>query len=127
MRDTGVAGVDIPEGATAMAMTGAASRGPRIFDDPDRFDAERPSARRHIAFHFFPGARLARAEAYVSFEWLLDRLDGFRPTNTEALSHAPSLLIRGVNDYLCASGCARRTRSIASGRGEAGVSSEGGV
>jgi len=102
LRDTRLAGVDIPMGSVLMAMNGAANRDPRVFEDGDRFDAKRPNARRHIAFghgeHFCPGASLARTEARISFERLLARLDDLRLVDPSALSYAPSFLIRGLND-----------------------------
>jgi cytochrome P450 len=102
LRDTRLAGVDIPMGSLVMAMNGAANRDPRVFEDPDRFDAKRPNARRNIAFghgtHFCVGANLARAEAHISFERLLARLDDLRLVDPSALSYAPSFLIRGLND-----------------------------
>ena len=102
LRDTKLAGVEIPAGSILMAMNGAANRDPRVFADPDRFDAKRPNARRNIAFghgeHFCPGASLARAEARISFERLLARLEDFRLVDPGALSYAPSFLIRGLND-----------------------------
>ena len=39
LRDTTLAGVDIPAGSMTMAVIGAANRDPRVFEDPDRFDA----------------------------------------------------------------------------------------
>jgi cytochrome P450 len=102
LRDTRVGGVDIPTGSLVMAMNGAANRDPRVFADADRFDARRPNARRHIAFghgeHFCPGASLARAEARISFERLLARLDVLRLVDPSALSYAPIFIIRGLND-----------------------------
>ena len=102
LRDTRLAGVDIPMGSLVMAMNGAANRDPRVFEDGDRFDAKRPNARRNIAFghgeHFCPGASLARAEARISFERLLARLDDLRLVDPSALSYAPSFIIRGLND-----------------------------
>jgi cytochrome P450 len=101
LRDTTLAGVAIPEGSMLMAMVGAANRDPRVFEDPDRFDAKRANARRNVAFghgeHFCPGASLARAEARVSFERLLARLDDFRVADPGALSYAPTFIIRGLN------------------------------
>jgi cytochrome P450 len=89
-------------GSILMAMNGAANRDPRVFADGDRFDAKRPNARRNIAFghgeHFCPGASLARAEARISFERLLARLDDLRLVDPGALSYAPSFIIRGLND-----------------------------
>ena len=102
LRDTRLAGVDIPMGSLVMAMNGAANRDPRVFADGDRFDAKRANARRNIAFghgeHFCPGASLARTEARISFERLLTRLGDFALVDPSALTYAPSFLIRGLND-----------------------------
>jgi cytochrome P450 len=101
LRDTRVGGVEIPAGSMVMAMVGAANRDPRVFEDPDRFDAKRANARRNVAFghgeHFCPGASLARAEARISFERLLARLDDLRLVDPSALSYAPTFVIRGLN------------------------------
>jgi cytochrome P450 len=79
LEDTRLGDVDVPAGTVVMGSVGAANRDPRVFEDPDFFDAKRRNARRNIAFghgeHFCPGASLARAEARVSFERLLARLD----------------------------------------------------
>jgi cytochrome P450 len=102
LRDTRLAGVEIPEGSMVMAVIGAANRDPRVFEDPDRFDAKRSNARRNIAFgygeHFCPGASLARAEARISFERLLARLDDVGLVDPGALSYAKTFIIRGLND-----------------------------
>jgi cytochrome P450 len=101
LHDVQVAGVHIPAGSMVMAMVGAANRDPRVFDDPDRFDAKRGNARRSIPFghgeHFCPGASLARAEARISFERILARLDDFRLIDPGALSYAKTFIIRGLN------------------------------
>ena len=101
LRDTKLGGVDVPAGAIVMALVGAANRDPRVFEDPDRFDPKRPNARRHVAFghgeHFCPGASLARAEARISFERLLARLDDFRLVDPGALSYAETFIIRGLD------------------------------
>ena len=102
LRDTRLAGVEIPAGSMLMAMVGAANRDPRVFDDPDRFDARRSNTRRNIAFghaeHFCPGASLARAEARISFDRLLARLDDLQLVDASALSYAPTFVIRGLNN-----------------------------
>ena len=102
LRDTNVAGVDVPAGSMLMGVIGAANRDPRVFEDPDCFDAKRANARRNIAFghgeHFCPGASLARAEARISFERLLARLDDFRLVDPSALAYAETFVIRGLND-----------------------------
>jgi cytochrome P450 len=102
MRDTRVGGVAIPAGSMVMAMVGAANRDPRVFEDPDRFDARRSNARRNIAFgygeHFCPGASLARAEARITFDRLLARLDDLSLVDPSRLSYAPTFIIRGLNN-----------------------------
>jgi len=101
LQDTKIGDVDVPAGTVVMGSIGAANRDPRVFDDPDRFDARRSNARRNIAFghgeHFCPGASLARAEARVSFERLLARLDDIQLVDASALSYAPTFIIRGLN------------------------------
>jgi len=102
LQDTRIADVDVPAGSIVMGLVGAANRDPRVFDDPERFDAKRRNARRHIAFghgeHFCPGASLARAEARISFERILARLDDLRLVDPGALSYAETFIIRGLND-----------------------------
>ena len=55
---------------------------PRVFRDPEIFRIRRPNAARHLAFahgpHFCLGAHLARLEARIAVETLLDRLTGLR-------------------------------------------------
>ena len=101
LADTEVAGVEIPAGSIVMGSIGAANRDPELFADPERFDPARPNARRNIAFghgeHFCPGASLARAEARVSFERLLARLDEIEIVEPEKLEYAPTFIIRGLN------------------------------
>jgi len=102
LQDTKIGGVDVPAGTVVMGLVGAANRDPRVFEDPDRFDAKRSNARRHIAFghgeHFCPGASLSRAESRISFERLLTRIDDIRLVDPSALSYAPTFIIRGLND-----------------------------
>ena len=73
-----------------------------VYVPADRFDAKRSNARRNIAFghgeHFCIGASLARAEARISFERLLARLDDLRLPDPGALSYIESFIIRGLKD-----------------------------
>ena len=101
LRDVGVAGVDVPAGSILMMLNAAANRDPRVFPDGDRFDPKRSNARRNIAFghgeHFCPGASLARAEARISFQRLLTRLDDLQIPDPGVLTYVPSFLIRGLD------------------------------
>jgi len=102
LKDTRLGDVDVPAGTVVLGLIGAANRDPRVFQDPDRFDPKRRDARRNIAFghgeHFCPGASLARAEARISFERILARLDDFELVDPSALRYAPTFIIRGLND-----------------------------
>ena len=104
---TTLGGVDIPAGTTLMVVNAAANRDPRRFDNPAEFQVERANARQHVAFghgaHTCPGAPLARAEARVSFERLLDRVDNIRiseaahgPAGARRYEYAPTYILRGL-------------------------------
>jgi cytochrome P450 len=104
---TTVAGVDIPAGTTMMVLNGAANRDPRNFDDPRTFDVARANARQHLAFgrgiHTCPGAPLARAEARVGIERLLDRTADIRiservhgPEDARRYGYVPTFILRGL-------------------------------
>ena len=102
-----VGGVDIPAGTIIMGVMGAANRDPRQFEDPATFDPARPNARRHIAFgrgiHTCPGAPLARAEARVAIERMLDRTTDIRiaedrhgPAGNRTYNYVPTFILRGL-------------------------------
>jgi cytochrome P450 len=69
-------GGTIPAGHPVLLITGAATRDPRAFDDPDAFDVERPP---NVAVgfghgvHSCLGAALARMESRIAIEELADR------------------------------------------------------
>jgi cytochrome P450 len=69
-------GGTIPAGFPVLLITGAATRDPRVFDDPDRFDIERPP---NVAIgfghgvHSCLGAALARMESRIAVEELAQR------------------------------------------------------
>lgn len=79
---TTIAGVDIPAGAVVNVSLMGANYDPARFADPERFDIERPGVRDQMAFskgaHGCPGAPLARLEARVAIECLLERLRDIR-------------------------------------------------
>jgi cytochrome P450 family 150 subfamily A5 len=104
---TTVGGVDIPAGTTVMVLNGAANRDARVFEHPDEFQVDRVNARQNIAFghgiHTCPGAPLARAEARVSIERLLDRMADIRisesehgPADARRYEYAPTYILRGL-------------------------------
>jgi cytochrome P450 len=86
VRDTTVAGVDLPAGTTVLILLGGTNRDPEVFADPDRFDVGRGNADDHLAFslgaHFCLGAQLARLEARVALRELYARFPDLRVTGT---------------------------------------------
>lgn len=104
---TTVGGVAIPAGTTLMVLNSAANRDPRQFEDPAAFDVGRANVRRHLAFgrgvHTCPGAPLARAEARVTLERLLDRTTDIRiaesvhgPADARRYQYVPTFILRGL-------------------------------
>ncbi|HEY3142320.1 MAG TPA: cytochrome P450 [Acidimicrobiales bacterium] len=104
---TEVGGVEIPAGSTVMVLNGAANRDPRRFDDPGAFAVDRPNTREHLTFgrgiHACPGGPLARSEARVSLERLLDRMQDIRvsdaehgPPGARRFEYDPTFVLRGL-------------------------------
>jgi cytochrome P450 len=104
---TNVGGVDIAPGTCLMVLNGAANRDPRRFDRPGEFVVDRDNARQHVSFghgvHTCPGAPLARAEARVSIERLLDRMADIRiservhgPAGDRRYKYVPTHILRGL-------------------------------
>ena len=75
--DLELAGVPVPRGAMVMLFLAGANRDPEAFSDPDRFDLTRTGGAEHLAFsagiHYCLGAPLARIEATVAVERLVQR------------------------------------------------------
>jgi cytochrome P450 len=106
-RSTSVGGVDIPAGGTLMVLNGAANRDPSHFDDPTEFLVDRVNSREHLAFgrgvHSCPGGSLARMEARVSIERLLDRTMAIGisethhgPPGDRRYQYMPTYILRGL-------------------------------
>jgi len=81
-RDTQLGGGRIQAGDQVTVSIAGANRDPAVFGDPDRFDVRRPNSAKHLAFahgpHFCLGAHLARLEARIAVETLLDGLPRLR-------------------------------------------------
>lgn len=77
MRDTQLAGIEIPAGTVMTACLVGANHDPRQFENPEEFNIDRPGLRDHMAFsrglHGCPGAPLGRMEARIAIDRLLAR------------------------------------------------------
>jgi hypothetical protein len=92
--DVEVGGVPIPQGSSVVVYFGAANRDPDGFEQPEEFRLDR-QLNNHVAFgygiHFCLGAPLARTEARITLNALLDRFATVSPGSEAGtrLSHSP--------------------------------------
>ncbi|MVP01362.1 cytochrome P450 [Paenibacillus lutrae] len=99
-RDVEIGGQKIPAGSRVVAWMGAANHDEQKFEDAGTFDITR-SPNPHIAFghglHFCLGAPLARLEAKVALEAILERLPDLARANQEPLTPARGFIVHGVS------------------------------
>jgi cytochrome P450 len=95
-RDTSLGGTDLPAGSHLLLMWGAANRDPRQFKSPNEFRLDRGSGKSHVTFgkgvHFCVGAALARLEARVVLQMLLDNTTWIEAADIGPW--LPSILVR---------------------------------
>jgi cytochrome P450 len=77
-----VGGVDLPEGAEILMLTGAANRDESQFPDGEKLDITRDNARTHLSFgygiHYCLGFQLAKMEAIELVSQLSQRFPSLR-------------------------------------------------
>lgn len=96
--DTELSGQSIREGDKVVMWYSSANRDESQFPDADRFDVAR-QPNEHVAFgaggpHFCLGASLARLEARVMFEEMLERLPNLAPAGP--VRRLQSMFINGI-------------------------------
>lgn len=98
---TEVGGVPIPEGAHLWIVYASGNRDGGVFPSPDDCVLDRRSRFPHLAFgvgeHFCLGASLARVEAKVALERLLERYGTIDLVgDADALEYEPSYVLHGL-------------------------------
>lgn len=96
-RDCELGGVAIPAGTSVNVSVAAANRDPTRYPDPDRFDPTRKNIG-HLTFgggpHLCLGMHLARMEAAVAINALLDRLRDLRLDPSAPTPHVTGMAFR---------------------------------
>jgi cytochrome P450 len=94
-----LSGTSLPAGARLFLLFASANHDEALFEQPERFDPERASAARHVGFghgiHYCVGAPLARLEAQITLELMLERLPNLRLVPGEPVPYLPNLIHRG--------------------------------
>ncbi|MBV8682971.1 MAG: cytochrome P450 [Caulobacteraceae bacterium] len=102
--DVEIGGFPVRQGQVAAVMIAAANRDPTVFPDPHSFDIRRRGAS-HIAFgggpHLCIGAALARLEARIAIQALLDRFPGLALADPHAPQRwRPNAAFHGLTSVL---------------------------
>lgn len=102
--DVELGGVVVPAGSVVRVAYASANHDEVRFPDPGTYCPERSNVRTHLAFgqgpHFCPGAALARSEARIAVEMLLDRAADwcFDPTFDPPYRRDLSMTLRGLSE-----------------------------
>ena len=98
--DVEVGGMTIPEGDHVWVVYASANRDSSRFDDADVFDPCRANVRDHMSFghgeHFCIGAGLARAEARIGTNAILDRMGDIELADGNAYPFGDTYVLHAV-------------------------------
>ena len=97
--DVELHGTVVPAGARVVLLAGSANRDERAFPDPDRYDLDRGDLGGQLASfgfgrHFCLGASLARLEARVCLEELVERVASYE-IDPDGIRRVHSVNVRG--------------------------------
>jgi hypothetical protein len=99
-----IGGVEIPEGAKVLLVTGSGNHDDEVFPGGESLDIRRPNANRHVAFgfgnHTCMGSPLARLEMRVILEELTRRLPHIRLVEGQRFEYSPNTSFRGPEHVL---------------------------
>ena len=100
--DVELRGKTLRKGDSVYLAQGAANRDPDVFADPDELDITR-TPNRHVAFgfglHHCLGNFLARLEATIAIEAIVQRLPGLRISAAKEAEWHPTLMSRGMVSF----------------------------
>jgi cytochrome P450 len=100
--DTELAGQPVKDGDALLVLFAAANRDPARFSCPHDFDIERGS-HDHVAFgvgnHHCLGANLARLEARISLQAVLERFETLTPVEGHEDAWRDTPFVRGLVEY----------------------------
>jgi cytochrome P450 len=98
LEDVTIGDRKLPQGALVLVNIGAANHDPEIFENPDELDIAR-DPNPHLAFgfgtHFCLGAPLARLEATLAFEALIQRFPNLTLVDDRP-EYRPNPILRGL-------------------------------
>ena len=101
--DVEIGGTTIPQGSLVNLRYGSANRDENKYECPAEFNVDRKNASSHLAFgagiHHCIGAQLARREIAIAVRELTTRLKDIRLVDPDTLSHTPSVILRGLNEF----------------------------
>jgi len=102
VEDSTVGGCRIPAGSKLWLAFSSCNRDDRAFPEPNTLDIHREDPQPHLAFgfggHYCLGAALARTEARVALEVLLDRFEEIRLQDTDSTQWHASYMLRGHSE-----------------------------
>lgn len=102
--DVEINGTTIPAGQHLWLLFASANRDGCKFAAPDVIDVDRANVREHLAFgngeHFCPGAGLARTEARIAINLMLDTLQNIRLADGNDFRFEDSFVLRGLKSLL---------------------------
>ena len=97
--DTEFRGLKLPKGTQVFMSLAAANHDPRNFDNPEKFDIDRETAGKHIAFgrgiHICLGRLLAKLEMRLVLELLVEKVPSLRLAVGQDLHYYPNFSFRG--------------------------------
>jgi cytochrome P450 len=98
LKDTEIAGVQIPEGADVLLLMGSANRDETRFENGEDFDITRPNARDHLSFgfgiHYCLGNMLAKLQAKIALEELTGALPNLELVDGQSITFRKNISFR---------------------------------